>query len=161
MPTMGPAPKVTREGVVTVNGKTVGSVERTRKDTSIYATIGNFDGPVKWIPKDIDGKPISDPRDTRRDAVRMVAAHAEPLTVEVTRKKDLWHAEVRVQGSSLGATRHDAESHWFVHFVWAAGAIIPSLSTLPGTRPARAIVRQDVIDMLNEAANKQGAWFTS
>lgn len=168
MPTMKAAPKVSRDGTVTVDGVKVGSVERTREGTSIYSLIGGYDGPVKWIPRDVEGNKIMEPRDTRRDAARIVAVHAEPLSVGVNRLNDQWYGEmwegtVTFQGNTLGVTRRDDETRWYVHFIWGAGAIIPRLSTSAGTRPADSIsaeARPDIVRALNEAANEQGASFS-
>lgn len=158
--------KVNRaDGTVTVNGEVRGRVEKTTDGTSFMSAISGNPGPAMWFAIDKDGERLfRSPFRTQRDAVDVVVKASEPMKIDAFERdrfgSNRWVTGVTVRGSHFGVSRAAGSEYWLVHYIHMLGAIMPSLSTLPGCN-GQAIVRQEVIDALNQAATDAGISFTA
>lgn len=148
--------KVGKDGTVTRDGDVVGSVYKTQIGTSMHSLISGQPGPVRWVAVGTDGKKLSDDLRTKREAVTLVDRVSRPMVVTVELGTDwggnpIWLGDVTIQGHSFGVSRYPSEGHWFVYYQQNPGAVAPSLCTSPGSRPAAAIVRDDVVAALDAA----------
>jgi hypothetical protein len=160
-------PKVDRNGLVTLNGESVGWVERIHEET-LYSYISGGKGPARWAPKDREGNPLPGPWRTRRDAVDVVIKASAGIEINSVELKNshcspphdtIWVADIGVNGNYFGVSRFPGEEHWFSFYEHTLGAIIPRLSTMAEVRPARALVHAGAIAALNAAAREKGAAF--
>lgn len=158
---------VKRDGTVMVAGKVAGSVEVTRKDTSMISALSGRPGPKRYVPIGQDGRELTAPFSTRREAVLVVVKCSLPVMVEgmklvrALRGAMVWEASIDVKGYGMMVSRYSNESSWHVDLLMGRGAICPTFANGTGARPSRALTDQESIDALNRAAIAAGAIFTS
>jgi hypothetical protein len=154
----GASPKVSADGTVTLTGKVIGKVERTTKDTSIYAAIGGHDGPVRWYPCKPDGTHLSDYVETRQRAVNIVAEWAKPTTFTSISREHGWYSDddfisgyLHYEGHTMGLSRYPGEAAWVVDSLTPRGAFCPHFANGPGSRCTRnqVITDSSLIEIVN------------
>lgn len=162
--------KVSRDGAVMQDGKTIGRVEKVMRQ-GVFATIlgasYSGDGTPYWIPYAADGTQLNEyGYDTRKRAVALVEAHAQPLAVSDVKVESSFFggarfvsAWVKFKGYSFGVSRYASESEWVVDCLFTPGTMMPSFSNGTGTRVTRAhVLKPEMAEAATKAATEAGAW---
>lgn len=156
--------KVRRDGTVLVNGERCGTVTRSADAMSKYGFSSGLPGASRWTPRGRDGKALAGSTKRRCDAVDVVVACCAPpkvtnMGVDDYYGRALWAAFLHVSGYVIGASRFADESGWHAYYQQVPGAFMPSECSAPHVRPARVIIRADMVALLNGAARDAGAPF--
>jgi hypothetical protein len=162
--------KVTRDGVVTVDGTNVGHVVKEMRQGMFQTILGasmSGGGTPYWVPFAADGTQLNEyGYDTRKRAVDRIVKHAQPLTVERVEVEHPWGydqpcitAGVRFQGHYFGVSRYPSENAWVVDFYCTPDSICPVWSNGTGTRVTAArVLKDDMAAAVTAAAEAAGLW---
>lgn len=156
--------KVDRNGIVKIDGNVVGYVERTTDGTSMVSAISGNAGPVKWIPRGTDRNALAGCQSTRREAARIVAEYAAPITVKGMELKStyyrapldqVWSASLTFQGTRMLVSRGPLESAWHIDSLTPRGAFFPTFHHGTGSRPGEVLIHVECIAALNKALESE------
>lgn len=160
---MAGIPKVSREGIVTVDGVTIGRVVRTHGETVASVLLGT-EGPVVWKAVSADGNELTAREyETRKRAVAVVVEAAQPTTVgKIHQGTDMMTGRAYLacslmhKGSYFGLSRYPGESGWVVDYLHPLGQIMPTWSNGEGTRVTAAYVIKDaeLVKLIDEAVSE-------
>lgn len=139
----------------------VGTVEKI-VHTGLWATAyGVRAGGTEWKGTAPDGT-VFDGHDKRKDAAKMLARHAEPLTVTNV-KIDDWmgerfvYAAVSWQGNTAIVSQYPSEDFWVVDAFFNAGSMMPAWSNGSGSRSTAAhVLKGEQADAVNAAVKAAG-----
>jgi hypothetical protein len=162
--------KVSRDGTIMQDGKPIGRVEKVMRQ-GVFATIlgasYSTEGTPYWIPYGADGKALNEyGYDTRKRAVALVEAHAQPLAVSDIKVESSFFggrpfvsAWVKFQGYSFGVSRYANESQWVVDCLFTPGTMMPTFSNGAGTRFTKArVLKPEMAEAATKAATEAGVW---
>jgi hypothetical protein len=151
---------VSRDGVVTRDGKIIGHIKKEMRQGIFATLIGasySGSGTPYWIPFTDDGTRLSDGYETRKRAVKRIEDHAEPMNVPRVEVKESWtgqkfiSASVNYQGHHFGVSRYASESAWFVDFYMSPDSIMPVWSHGDGDR---TVNKKALLGEAHEAADR-------
>jgi hypothetical protein len=155
--------KVTRDGTVTVDGKTVGRVEKRMEQRGFAYTES-----AVWYPVNADGVQLGGRFgcDTRKKAADLVARDAQPFKADGFKvERDFSDSAsfvsgwVTYRGHTFGVSRYATEQHWIVDYYAAPGAFCPTFSNGSGSRCTRAqVIGDEYADRVTAAAVAAGVW---
>lgn len=163
-------PKITvsREGVVTRDGKIIGHVKKEMRQGIFQTILGasaSASGTPYWVPFAADGTQLNEyGYDTRKKAVDMLVKHVEPMTVSGL-KIDTYYgrrfidATFKFKGHTFGVSHYADESAWVVDFYMSAESFFPAWSNGAGTRVTGAkVLKGDAHEFVTNAAIAAGLW---
>lgn len=161
--------KVSRDGSVSVDGTTVGRVEKVMRTgpfiEGIGVRFGFGDGTPQWVPYAADGTKLTDGHGTRKAAVERVVSHSAPLAINKVQLETSWSnrkfvsAWVTYKGHSFSVSRYASESQWVVDAYFAPGAFMPAWSNGSGTRVTSArVLKDEMHKAATDAAIAAGVW---
>lgn len=161
--------KVSRDGSVVKDGKTIGRVDKEIRQGMFATLMGagySATGTPYWVPFDADGRKLSDGFDTRKRAVALVEKVALPLTVDEIRVerglgtgRDCVTAGVRYLGHYFGVSRYAHEEYWVVDYLVMPGAFMPTFANGTGSRVTRVnALKEPLATAATEAAIAAGVW---
>lgn len=164
-------PRVAKDGTVTLDGATIGRVEketvRGLHETMLGASVSGG-GKAVWHAFDATGErlSLSYGYDTRTKAVARIVKASQPLTVTDLRREhglgmsgECVTAWVRKQGHTFGVSRYAHEEHWIVDYYSSPDSICPVFANGTGTRFTRARgLQPEIADVVTAAAVEAGVW---
>lgn len=164
---------VKRDGAVMSDGKVIGRVEKEMRQGLFATALGvgySGAGTPYWVPFDADGNKLHDGYDTRKRAVSLVEANAQPLSAKdfkvenyyglLSRERSAFvSGTVTMAGHYFGVSRYPNEDHWVVDYYVAPGAFCPSWANGSGSRCTSArVLKGDAAQAATDAAIAAGVW---